>query len=64
MQDISCFHDCRQLHLFSNEHLIDEAMPAYAQAQNPTALEFLSRSAPPMLPQWQKALMWCGMYGW
>ncbi|CAL5218938.1 g688 [Coccomyxa viridis] len=33
----------RQLHLFSNDKLIDEAMPAYIQAQNPTVLEFLSR---------------------
>ena len=54
MHHISGFPCCRQLHLFSNEHLIDEAMPAYVQAQNPTALEFLSRCAPPMLPQWQK----------
>ena len=43
---------CRQLHLFSSDYLIDEAMPAYVQAQNPTILEFLSRCAPPMLLQW------------
>ncbi|CAK0783597.1 hypothetical protein CVIRNUC_006796 [Coccomyxa viridis] len=39
----------RQLHLFGNDNLlgfpnlIDDVMPAYFQAQNPTALEFLSR---------------------
>ena len=40
---------CRQLHLFNTDYLLDDAMPAYVQAQNPTVLEFLSRCAPPSL---------------
>ncbi len=40
---------CRQLHLFNTDYLLDDAMPAYVQAQNPTVLEFLSRCAPPTL---------------
>ena len=45
------FTCCRQLSLLAGgqrsplNSLIDDAMPAYAQAQNPTALEFLSRFA-------------------
>lgn len=34
---------CRQLHLFSYDYLVDTALPAYAQADNPTVLEFLSK---------------------
>ncbi|CAL5218939.1 g689 [Coccomyxa viridis] len=32
-----------QLHLSGTDYLIDDAVPAYVQAQNPTVLEFLSR---------------------
>ena len=35
--------DCRQLHLFGYDYLINTALPAYIQAENPTDLEFLSK---------------------
>ena len=43
MHDTSIWR--RQLHLFGYDNLLDDAMPPYIQAQNPTVLEFLSRSA-------------------
>ena len=53
MQGIYFADICRQLHLSGTDYLIDDAVPAYVQAQNPTVLEFLSRCAPAMVQQWQ-----------
>jgi len=46
VQDNDCINACRQLHLWSNDNLVDLAMPASMQAANPTSLEFLARRVP------------------